>query len=140
MSKFRRRGWSRHVRWVRWEARGRTGRYHLKQMPRPAAPCIDEISVAAMCFAHGTAEPIRLPWIQDQMHMVGHQAVSPDSHIRLARLLAKKIAVNLLIAVFKKNRFSSIAALRHVVWQTGYHHAGQTSHERKVTTNQNGGK
>ena len=55
-------------------------------------------------------------------------------------LLPKKIAVNLLIAVFKENRFSTIATLRHVVRQTGYHHAGQTRHERKLTTNQNRGK
>jgi len=77
----------------------------LKQMPRPAAPCIDEIGLAAMCFAHGTAEPIGLWRIQDQVHVVWHQAVSPDFHIRLARLFPKKIAVNLLIAVFKENRF-----------------------------------
>jgi len=47
------------------------------------------------------------------------------------------MAVNLLIAVFKENRFSTIATLRHVVRETGYHHAGQTRHERKLNTNQN---
>ena len=72
--------------------------------------------------------------------MVWHQAVSPDFHIRLARLLPKKIAVNLLIAVFKKDRFSAIATLRHVVRETRYHHAGQTRHERKLTANQKRGK
>jgi hypothetical protein len=35
---------------------------------------------------------------------------------------------NSLIAVFKENRFATIAALRHVVRRTGYHHAGQTRH------------
>ena len=90
-----------------------------------------------MCFAHRTAEAIRLPGIQDQVHVVWHQAVSPHFHVRFARLLAKKIAVNLLIAVFKENRFSTIATLRHVVRETGYHHAGQTRHERKLNTNEN---
>jgi hypothetical protein len=61
-------------------------------------------------------------------------------HIRLARLLPKNIAVNLLIAVFKENRFSTIATLRHVVRETRYYHAGQTRHERKLTTNQNRGE
>jgi hypothetical protein len=112
----------------------------LKQMPRLAATCMDEIGVAAMCFAHGTAEPIGLSRIQDQVHVVWHQAVSPDFHIRLARLFPKKIAVNLLIAVCKENRFSTIATLRHVMRETGYHHAGQTRHERKITTNQNRGE
>ncbi len=112
----------------------------LKQVPRPAAPRIDEIGVAAMCFTYRTAEPIRLPRIQNQVHVVWHQAVSPHFHVRLARLLPKKIAVNLLIAVFKKNWFSTIATLRYVVRETGYHHAGQTRHERKLTTNQNRGE
>jgi hypothetical protein len=53
-------------------------------------------------------------------------------HVRFARLLPKKIAVNLLIAVFKESRFSTIATLRHVVRETGYHHAGQARHERKL--------
>jgi hypothetical protein len=54
--------------------------------------------------------------------------------------LEGKIAVNLLIAIFKENRFSTIAPLRQVVRETGYHHAGQTRHQRKLTTNKNRGK
>ena len=92
-----------------------------------------------MRLAHRTAQPVGLPRIQDQVHVVWHQAVSPYFHVCLAHLLPKKIAVNFLIAVFKENRFSTIATLRRVVWQTGYHHAGQTRHERKLTTNQNRG-
>jgi hypothetical protein len=60
----------------------------------------------------------------------------PHFHVRFARLLPEKIAVNLLMAVFKENRFSTIATLRHVVRETGYH-AGQTRHERKLNMNQN---
>jgi hypothetical protein len=54
------------------------------------------IGVAPMCLPHGTANPISVPRIQDQVHMVWHQAVSPDFHVRLARLLPKKIVVDLL--------------------------------------------
>jgi hypothetical protein len=43
----------------------------------------------------------------------------------------------ILIAVFKENRFSTIATLRHVVRETGYRHPGQTRHDRKLSTNQN---
>jgi hypothetical protein len=68
-----------------------------------------------MCFTHRTAEPIGLPRIRDQVHMIWHQTVNPHFHVRLARLLAKEIAANLLIAVCEKNRFSTIATLRHVV-------------------------
>jgi hypothetical protein len=95
------------------------------------------IGVAPMCLPHGTANPISVPRIQDQVHMVWHQAVSPDFHVRLARLLPKKVPVNLLIAVFKEDRFATIATLRHVMRETGYNHARQTRHERKLTTKQN---
>jgi hypothetical protein len=47
------------------------------------------------------------------------------------------IRLSPLIAVFKDNRFSTIATLRHVVRETGYHHAGQARHERKLNTNEN---
>ncbi len=90
-----------------------------------------------MCFAQRTAEAIHLPRIQDQVHVVWHQSVSPHFQVRFARLLPEKIAVNLLIAVFKENRFSTIATLCHMVRETGYHHAGQTRHERKLNANQN---
>jgi hypothetical protein len=85
-----------------------------------------------MCFA-----PIRVPRVQDQVHMVWHQAVSLHFHVRLARLLPKKVPVNLPIAVFKEDRFPTIATLRHVMRETGYNHARQTCHERKLTTKQN---
>jgi hypothetical protein len=70
---------------------------------------------------HRTTEPIRLPRIQDQVHVVWHQAVSPHFHVRL----------------FKENRLSTIATLRHVVRETGYHHAGQMRHPRKLNANLN---
>jgi hypothetical protein len=71
---------------------------------------------------------------QDQVHMIWHHVVSPQFHVRLTRLLPRKIPRNLLIAVFKEDRFSTIATLRHGVRETGYYHAGQTRHERKLTT------
>jgi hypothetical protein len=42
-----------------------------------------------------------------------------------------------LIAVLKENRLSAIATLRHVVRETGYHHAGQTRHYGKLSTDGN---
>jgi hypothetical protein len=57
----------------------------------------------------------------------------PRSLVIDVRLLPKKVRVNLLIAVFKEDRFSTIATLRHVVRETGCNHARQTRHERKLT-------
>jgi hypothetical protein len=52
----------------------------------------------------------------------GGQYHLKQMHIHLARLFPEKIAVNPLIAVFKENRFSTIATLRHVMGEIGYHH------------------
>jgi hypothetical protein len=57
-----------------------------------------------MCFAHRMAQPVRVPRVQDQVHMVWHQAVSPHLQVRLARLLPKKVPVNLLIAACLRER------------------------------------
>ena len=61
----------------------------------------------------------------------------PRSLVIDVRLLPKKVPVNLLIAVFKEDRFATIATLGHVMRETGYNHARQTRHERKLTTKQN---
>ena len=57
----------------------------------------------------------------------------PRSLVIDVRLLPKKVPVNLLIAVFQEDRFSTIATPRHVARETGYNHARQTRHERKLT-------
>jgi hypothetical protein len=63
----------------------------------------------------------------------------PRSLVIDVRLLPKKVPVNLLIAVFQEDRFSTIATLRHVVRETGYHHADQTRHKCKLNANQTEG-
>jgi hypothetical protein len=44
--------------------------------------------------------------------VIGHQAKGPDIHSVLARLLGPKIAIDVLIAVFEKDRLAPIATLR----------------------------
>src|ERR1700726_1856427 len=41
--------------------------------------------------------------------------------------------------VYLEDRFSTIATLRHVVRETGYHHAAQTRHKCRLNTNQTNG-
>jgi hypothetical protein len=43
-------------------------------------------------------------------------------------LLGEEIAINVLIAVLKENRFSAISPLRHMMGQVGNHDAGKASH------------
>jgi hypothetical protein len=47
--------------------------------------------------------------------MVGHQAVGPDFHAGLVRLLAQQVAVVLLIAILEEDGLTPIAACGHMV-------------------------
>jgi hypothetical protein len=50
---------------------------------------------------------------------VGHQAIGPDFHVRLARVLGEHVAIDILIAVFKENRLTTISSRRDMVRTAG---------------------
>ena len=52
---------------------------------------------------------------EDQKDMVGHQAIGPHCHARLTRLLSQKVAIQILIAILKKDGFASISSRGDVV-------------------------
>jgi hypothetical protein len=67
--------------------RSHGGETALKQMSRPATTSVDEIGVTPMRFPNGTTEAGGLLRPQNQMHVVGHQAVGPYLGTSLAHLL-----------------------------------------------------
>ena len=77
----------------------------LEQMSCPSSSRIDEGRVAAMRFTHRPAEPLAEPGTKDQMNMVGHEAIRPDLDGMLSRLLSEHVAINILVTVFKEDRF-----------------------------------
>ena len=62
------------------------------------------------------------------MNMIGHQAVRPHLNCRLARLLGLQISINLLIAIFEKDRLPTVPTLRNVMRKAGNHHTRQSCH------------
>ena len=81
-------------------------------MPRPAPPSIDEIGLAPVGLANRPAEVLGFGGNQNEMDMVGHQAVTPDFNAYLGGLFGQQIPIDFVIAIFEKR-------LPHVDYRAG---------------------
>ena len=108
------------------------GKSVLEQMPGPAAARIDEVGVAPMRLAHGQAKSGIVSWREDQVDVIGHQAIGPDLNAAPADLFGEQVTINLLVAVLEEDRLAPIAPLGHMVRQSGNDHAGEASHPRPI--------
>jgi len=82
-------------------------------------PRIDEAGVAAVHVGERAPEPVGVGGHEDDMNVVGHQAVAPDLCTGLRRRLGEKIAVQPVITLFEKGLLAPVAALGHVIRQSG---------------------
>ena len=80
---------------------------------------VDETGVAPVQLGKGPAQPIRIGRRQDDMDMVGHQAIGPDLRIRLAGRFAEQVTIQRVVRILEEGLAAPIAALRHVVRDTG---------------------
>ena len=97
-------------------------------MPGPAAARIDEVGVAPVRLSHRQPEPGVVLRRQDQVDVVGHEAIGPDLDTPAPDLFRQKIAVDLLVAVLKENRLAPVSTLGDVVGQSGNNDASETGH------------
>jgi hypothetical protein len=97
-------------------------------MPRPAPSGIDEIGVAPMRLSDRQPQTIRSRRSENQVNMIGHETVGPHVDSGLARLLRQQIPIDLLVAVLKKDRLSTIPALRNMMGKAGLHRSRQSCH------------
>src|SRR5271156_2172286 len=105
-------------------------------MTRPSATRIDEVGVSAVRFPQGTAHAVCFLGHQNQVDMIGHEAVGPYLYTGLARLFGKHIAINLVISILEENCLPTISALRHMVRKTRDDHAGKACHPAKLARTQ----
>jgi hypothetical protein len=91
-------------------------------------PAVDEVSVAPVGLADGPAKVIGSRWFQDQMNVVGHQAIGPSRNPRLQCLLSEKIEIDFVVAVFKEDGLAPVATLGNMMWKPRNHDASQPRH------------
>nr|WP_228765684.1 hypothetical protein [Sphingopyxis solisilvae] len=68
-----------------------------------------------MQIAKGPAKPVRIARYQDDMDMVGHQAIGPDLGLRPPRRLGEEIKIDLVVAVLEEGPLAPVAALGNMV-------------------------
>lgn len=106
----------------------------LEQVTRPSGARIDETRVAAVRLADGASETNVVAGDQNQVDMVGHQAPGPYLDASLACLLRQQTAVDVLIAVLKKDRLTPVATLCDVVGRMRNDNACEARHASMVDT------
>ena len=60
--------------------------------------------------------------------MIGHETVCPHLDCGLTRLLSEQIPINLLVAILKKDRLTTIPTLCNVVREAANHCTRQSCH------------
>ena len=86
----------------------------LKQMPRLARPGAEIAGIEPMRAAHHQSEAHVVPRRQNEMRVVGHQAIGPNRNAEPGARLRQPIAVERAIVVAEKHALAAIAALRDV--------------------------
>ena len=66
--------------------------------------------------------------VEGQRIVVGHQAVGPNGHVRLAHLFAEQVAVDILIAILEEDRLATVSPCGDVVRTIRDDDAGKASH------------
>lgn len=68
------------------------------------------------------------------LDVVWHQAIGPDRYARSPRSLGEEIEVEFVVAILEEGALAAIAALGHVVRDTGKDNAGEPSHAPEAIT------
>jgi hypothetical protein len=107
----------------------------LPHMPGPFVARVEARRIAPVRIGHALPQPVRIGRDDQQMHMVRHQAPSPDLSLRLLRRHAQLIEIKAVIIIGKKHLLAPVAALGDVMGKAGNDDAGETGHERMMALN-----
>ena len=81
-----------------------------------------------MRLAERPAQRLRAIRDEDEMDVVGHQAIGPDGDALLAALARQEVAIEFVVLVGEKHPLAPIAALRHMMRKAGDNEAGDAGH------------
>ncbi len=104
-------------------------------LPEVAAPSLAEVDaarVAAVGFTQGGAQPVFVRRHDNEMDVVGHQAIGPHLGARLAAPFAEQGEIVSVIAVLEEPRQAPRAALGHVMRMFGDDQSRRSWHRRSV--------
>ena len=100
-------------------------------LPDPATAflrAIDVLGIAKMHRLEYGGKRSGLGWHDDQVDVIGHQAVGEDVESALGRVIPKQTQVPAIVRPDEEDVLATVAYLRNVVRDTGNHNSRNTWH------------
>ena len=102
-------------------------------MAAPSAPSVDKVCPSFVRCSERTAKAFFVLWAEDQMNVVGHQTIGPYLDLCFACLFGEHVAIDILVAIFKEDRFAAVAPRGDMVRAAWSDDAWQSGHVRLMT-------
>ena len=109
------------------------GEAALAQVPSPVLPEVDPPRVPPMCLADGATQALGGLRDNDQVSMIGHQAICPDRDLFCAAESRDELEVVLVIFLTEERLLSAVSPLGDMVGHARSYHTCQSSHGGKLT-------
>ncbi len=90
-------------------------------------------NVPVMCLADGATQALGGLQDNDQMNMIGHQAICPDRDLLCAAELRHELEVVLVVFLTEERLLSAVSPLGDMVGHVRSYHTCQSSHGGKLT-------
>jgi len=100
----------------------------LKQMTGLARPGVHEARIEPVRARQRQSEPSGVGGREDQMHVVGHQAIGPDLDAEFGAGRGEPIAIEGVVLVAEENALAAVASLRDMMRRAGKDDAGDARH------------
>lgn len=100
----------------------------LPEMARPIVTPVDKVRLLPVRLGEHVAQAVLVAWHDNEMDVIGHQAIGPDCGLRSLRACLDKRKIPRLITVLKKHRLAAVAALRDVMGNIWHNKAGNSGH------------
>jgi len=104
---------------VHWKG----GEAFLPEVPGPPMPAVDLEGVSVVRLTQRPGQPLLVRRYDDEVHVVGHQAVGPDAQSVPMGLISQDPSVETIVVFREEDLHSPCTALRNVMWHAGYHYA-----------------
>jgi hypothetical protein len=104
-------------------------------MPGLPRPRVDKARVKPMRARKRPSETGGVAGREDEMHVVGHQAIGPHRNVEFPARLRQPVPVQFIVRIFEENALAPVAALGDVMRRTRDDDASDAGHARSIAGN-----
>ena len=101
-------------------------------MPGHPRAGVDIGRIAPMRLADRARQSRAGARVQDEVNVVGHQALGPAREPVVCAALGEEVAVELIVAGLREQRLTAVAVPGHMMRRIGDDDAGEAGHERRL--------